>query len=199
MWQGATVVCIASGPSLTVEDVALVRDWRRAREAGRVAIACNTSYQIATWADAMVAQDLGWWRVYGEDVVDKFGAEKLSGCEPPRAVAHAVRRADVSVRSASSLTGGMAIALAAERGASRVVLLGYDCAVRVVDGKRVAHWHGAHPRPLGDAGSVERFDARLTKLARELAASRPGCTIVNATRTTRCTAFARVALEEALA
>jgi hypothetical protein len=199
MWSGATAVCIASGPSLTVEDVALVEEWRRARESGRVVIVCNTSYLIAPWADVMVAQDMGWWQVYGDDAVRRFQGEKLSGCEPPRGLAHAVRRADVSVRSASSLTGGMAIALAAERGASRVVLLGYDCAVKYIAGVRQAHWHAAHPRPLGDAGSVERFDARLTKLARDLARAKPDCKIVNASRETQCTAFERVALEEALA
>jgi hypothetical protein len=199
MWAGATVVCIASGPSLSMDDVALVYTWRRARSHGRAVIVCNSTYMAAPWADVMVAQDLGWWQVLGEDVVRRFAGEKLSGCEPPRAVAHAVRRADVSVRSASSLTGGMAIALAAERGASRVLLLGYDCAVKYIDGVRQAHWHGAHPRPLGDAGSVERFDARLLKLARELAASRPNCKIINVSRETQCTAFERGVLEEALA
>jgi hypothetical protein len=199
MWSGATAVCIASGPSLTLEDVALVEEWRRARSPGRVVIVCNCSYLIAPWADVLVAQDMGWWHVYGDHAVQHFDGEKLSGCEPPVRLARAVRRADVSVRSASSLTGGMAIALAAERGASRVVLLGYDCAVKYINGVRQAHWHAAHPRPLGDAGSVERFAVRLEKLARDLARAKPGCKIVNASRETQCTAFARVALEEALA
>lgn len=198
MWSGAHVVVIASGPSLTEDDVCAVKRWRGVSEDRRV-IVCNTSFRAAPWADVLVAQDLAWWNVYGDEAVSTFRGEMLSGCVPLPKHRHRVSRVTLPQRIASSLTGAVAIALAAHRGAARVILLGYDCAVRYVDGVRVAHWHAAHPRPLGDAGSVARFSSRLERLAQALRTDAPHCEIINASRVTECRAWPRVPLEEALA
>ncbi len=54
-FPGGTILCVASGPSLTQEDV----DYCR----GKVdaAIAVNTSYQRVPWAYALYAADAHWW------------------------------------------------------------------------------------------------------------------------------------------
>jgi len=55
LWPGATVACLASGPSLTRADVALVRAQ------GLPTIVVNTTYQMAPWADVLYACDAKWW------------------------------------------------------------------------------------------------------------------------------------------
>ena len=52
--DGGTVVCLASGPSLTTEDVAYVR--------GRATvIAVNDAVRLAPWADVLYSNDSTWW------------------------------------------------------------------------------------------------------------------------------------------
>src|SRR5262252_1496021 len=55
---GGTVVCLASGPSLTREDVEHVRDRASA------IIAVNDTYKYAPFATALIASDAGWWIVH---------------------------------------------------------------------------------------------------------------------------------------
>ena len=62
-WRGRTVVCIASGPSLTAEDCELVR------ESGCPVIVTNTTFRLCPWADMLYAFDRPWWNHY-----------KLIGC-----------------------------------------------------------------------------------------------------------------------
>ena len=72
-----TAICIASGPSLTQEDV----DYCRGR--GRI-YAVNDVYRLAPWADVLFACDLAWWKRYGP--VLSFSGLRLStdknACEP---------------------------------------------------------------------------------------------------------------------
>lgn len=71
-------------------------------------------------------------------------------------------------------------------------MLGYDCK-HAADGKR--HWHGDHPKGLGNAGSVGKWPAQFRDVAQRL----HGVEIVNATRDTALTIWPQVPLEEALA
>jgi hypothetical protein len=66
-WEGKTVVCIAGGPSLTKEQLELVRAARE-RDAVRV-IVINDAYLIAPWADVLYFADARWakWHVQGVD------------------------------------------------------------------------------------------------------------------------------------
>lgn len=64
-WKGRTAVLIAGGPSLTTEDVEIVR---QARMADRVrVIVVNDAYLLAPWADAHYAGDRRWhgWHTAG--------------------------------------------------------------------------------------------------------------------------------------
>ena len=72
--------CIASGPSLTAEDVELVRRWRLANtpEERRV-IAVNTTFRMAPWADTLFASNDPWW-VWARQEVGQFQGQKL--CHP---------------------------------------------------------------------------------------------------------------------
>src|SRR3546814_16900792 len=60
-WDGMTVACIASGPSLTAEDCESIRT------AGLPAIVTNNTWQLAPWADVLYAGDYQWWKRYGEE------------------------------------------------------------------------------------------------------------------------------------
>lgn len=91
-----------------------------------------------------------------------------------------------------SNSGYQVINLAAQFGARRIILLGYD--FKRTGGK--SHWHGDHPRPLGNLGNLRMWCEHMGLLARDLAAA--GIDVVNASRETALTCFRRMPLEDAL-
>ena len=80
--------------------------------------------------------------------------------------------------------------MAVKAGASRVILLGYDC--QKTGGQ--VHWHGDHPEGLGNAGSMPKW----AKQFEALAASVNGVEVINCSRDTALRAFPRMSLEDAL-
>lgn len=88
-------------------------------------------------------------------------------------------------------SGVGAISLAVHFGAKRIILLGYDC--QKTGGK--THWHGNHPRGLGNAGSINTWPNQFAKLAKDLAGR---AEIINCTRETALTMFERKPLDEVL-
>ena len=183
-WGWRTVVCIASGPSLTADDCERVRQWRHARpeEEGRRVVCVNTTFRMTPWADAVFAIDRDWWKQYGAEV-QGLACERLS----MRLNRHGAKPAGIGEHGNS---GAGAISLAALRGASRVILLGYD--VQYTGGKR--HWHGDHPRSLGNAGSIAQWPEHFEKVAKLLI----GVEIINCSRETALRCFPRERLEVAL-
>lgn len=87
-------------------------------------------------------------------------------------------------------SGAGAISLAVKAGASRVILLGYDC--QKTGG--MVHHHGDHPAGLGNAGSMPKWPEQFKRLA----ASLEGVEVINCSRETALTAFPRGELESAL-
>ena len=137
---------------------------------------------MAPWADALFAMDRAWWKQYGSEARG-FSGERLSMRLNP----HGARPAGVADYGNS---GAGSIALAALRGATRVLLLGFD--VQYSGGRR--HWHGDHPRTLGNAGSIATWPAHFERVA----ATHPGLEIINCSRETALTCFTRSRLEGAL-
>lgn len=88
-------------------------------------------------------------------------------------------------------SGAGAVSLAGLAGARRVVMLGYDC--QKTGGK--VHWHGNHPKGLGNAGSMPKWLDQFKALQRSM----QGVEIINASRETALRCFPRMTLEEALA
>lgn len=182
-WSGYAVVCMASGPSLTADDVELVRQWREAGERRRV-IVVNTTYTAAPWADALYAMDAKWWRFHAAEVA-KLNCAKVCIHAVPGVTK--LQRPDYKHFGNS---GAGAVALAVLAGAVRVILLGYDC--QRTNG--MAHFHGDHPKGLGNALSMPTWGKKFENAARELR----GANIINCSRATALTCWPRAGLSEAL-
>ena len=139
---GGTVVCIASGPSLTKDDVEYVRG-----KADRV-IVVNNGYQIAPWADFLVASDLQWWN-WHKGAKDFKGIKyatskhvKWSGVQILRNEGGSGLSLNPSGIKHGLNSGYRGINVAVHLGAKRIILLGYDLQQGP---NREEHWHGEHP------------------------------------------------------
>jgi hypothetical protein len=141
-------------------------------------------FKFAPWADAMFAMDRAWWRMYLKDVSAKFTGARYTSSKNVRG------SVTVDLGGAGN-SGSAAIRLAAYLGANRVVLIGYDCK-KGSDGR--VHFHGDHPKGLGNAGSMPRWLAHYKSTADYLAP----LNIINASRDTALTLWPRMSLEQAL-
>lgn len=135
LWPGCTMVILGGGPSLTPEDVervGLVRDrtaWSP-NCAVRV-LAIKEAYLLAPWADVLYACDHSWWRYYN-------GAPTFTGLKytleaPTPGVVQLQNTGDAGLEleptglRTGHNSGFQAINLAVHLGATRVLLVGYDC------------------------------------------------------------------------
>lgn len=174
------VVCVASGPSLTAVDCAMVA------LSGHLTIAVNNSYLLAPFADVLYAGDRAWWKQYGRDA-------KAAISECWTASIDAAERFGLHHFEARDFenSGFQAIELAVlKKAATRVVLLGYD--MQHTDGKR--HWHQDHPAGMGNADAVEQWPQRFADLPYRFT----HVDFINCTRQTALTCFRRLPLEKAL-
>lgn len=149
----------------------------------------------------LYACDWRWWNLYisavrsgfrgelwtcSEQARDQFGAYWIRGtpgdgiAAEPESILHGMN------------SGHQAINLACVFGATRILLLGYDC--QHTGGK--SHWHGDHPRTLGNARCVGQWARGFKKQA--LDARARGVEIINCSRTTALKCFARSTIQECL-
>ena len=89
-------------------------------------------------------------------------------------------------------SGAQAIALAALFGATRIVLLGFDMG-RI---NNRTHWHGDHPKPLGNGNRYATWIRAIDTMAAPLRAA--GIAVVNCSRHTNLKCFNRQPLETVL-
>lgn len=184
-WRGRTVACLASGPSLMVEDCVA------AREAGCVTIVTNTTFRLCPWADALFAFDSQWWKAHISEVRRSFGGRLFT-----QSLSYLYREVETTAilrgwRSFGN-SGANAVALAIVCGAPRVILLGYDCALT---GGR-SHHHGDHPTGMRNCDTLPRWPAQFARLA--TFAAKRGVEVVNASRASALECFPRATLAEAL-
>lgn len=147
IWSGQGVVIIGAGPSLTAEQVAVVR------ESGSRVIVINTSWTLAEWADILYAADSKWWdwnagaRAFrGLRVTTSPEASAKYGLHYIRGRQGAGLSADPALihwgPARAQHSGQQAINLAVHLGVTSIALLGYDLH-EGQDG--TGHWHGLHP------------------------------------------------------
>jgi hypothetical protein len=179
IWKGRTVVAIASGPSLSIEDCELVRN------SGLTTVVTNLTFRLCPWADVLYGFDAVWWKQYRQEVAN-FAGEKVSASRLSEK--YGAQTVVIGYRNSGCAAAGLAMA----RGASRVVLLGYDA---MFDGAK-RHWHEDYPRTMDNAGAMGDWPRQFELLARS--AKRRSVQIVNASRRTRLKCFPLMKLEEAL-
>lgn len=192
-WLGATVVCVASGPSLTQEDVESIRGKAKV-------IAVNREFVSAPWADACYAADYRFWKVYQDKLKEvAFSGEKWTMSVQARKEfgINCIGRSNIDgysmIQDAIS-TGGnsgyQAVHLAAYWGASRIILLGYDMA-RTFNRD---HHFGKHDGGLPNGRGFPFWVRRFVPLYKDLTAM--GVKVINCSRHTALTCVPRKPLAE---
>lgn len=194
-WEGKTVVCMATGPSLTPEQVAIVR------ASGAKTIAVNDAYTLAPFADLLYFADVKWHAWHRErQAFREFAGEKCSiflGVDPKLGAIHLLRQASyvgLSTNPGEICTGAnsgyQAINIAVLSGAKRIVLIGYDA--QPSGGRQ--HFFGDHPDKSHAPYDVIRHRfADLIEPTRKL-----GVEILNATPVSAITCYPKVDLAASL-
>lgn len=132
-------VVLATGESLSPEQVARVKSARDDR--GCKAVAVSNAYQLAPWAEAMVANDMRWWRQHPDAlqfVGRKFCGADYRGTEqlPP-----------TPMFPPGTNSGLQAMRVALMLGATRILLLGLDM--------KGTHYFGNHPATLKNSTTAD--------------------------------------------
>lgn len=121
LWSGQTVAVMACGPSLTQDVADALRDHRT--------IVVNDAVRLAPWADMLVALDAG---RYWTQEMREFAGLRLTGIEDDDLDAFYIgmRYERIALSSSHVVeirnSGLAAIRIAAQMGASRIVLAGFD-------------------------------------------------------------------------
>lgn len=185
-----TVVCLATGPSLTREDAEYCRGKA-------TVVALNDAYTLAPWADVLYSSDARWYPFHNwvpsfaglkialDIVHDGVLTIKHSGSEGIDWEADRVRGA--------RNTGGAAINLAVHLGAKRIILLGYDMDVRPGVPR---HFFGDHPPRLDNTFKPDVFRELIATMVKPL--HDRGIEVINCSRSSRLTCFPQMALRDAL-
>ena len=203
-WAGEPCIVAAPGPSLTAEVVRKVRMARWLKQ-WRV-IAVQDAYRVMPFADAMYGCDHRWWDVHKGAV--EFGGERWTSHEDgedsgndkteiaARYGLRCVRGAeaagfstDPSVIHYGANSGFQAVNLAMHKGASRIVLVGFD--MRAVGDK--THFFGDHPAPLHNRTDYRLFIERFREAAKTCRTP-----IINCTPGSALDAFPAMDLDAAL-
>lgn len=175
LWPSRTVAVLASGPSLTREQVELVRT------AGVPAVVVNSTFRLAPWAAVLYAADPEWWDHRDNRDAHQFRGLKVSVSDV-RGVLH-LRDTGVNgfdpnpaaLRTGRN-SGYQALHLAMHTGAARILLLGFD-----FTNKSGSHHHGDHPPGLRSTDEAH-FESWRPHFATLLpAALERGVAIVNCT------------------
>lgn len=210
-----TVVCVASGPSFTIEQAELIAEARRAGRC-RVIVVNDNWRRIP--ADVLYAADFKWWQTHFTEVrAAGFAGELWTQFDETliaRSMKHAEQHAQLvalglhfvkmkrgtalypradGVISCGANGGFQAIMLARLRfDPIRIPLVGYD--MQRTGG--LEHWFGAHPKGLANGnpdGWVKHFAAIAPALRAE------GIDVINCTIATALTCFRRADLATILA
>lgn len=193
-----TMVCVGNGGSLTLDDLAIVRD------SGAPTIVINDVYKWAPWASILYAPDYRWWNNNWPDLARANWQGRFMTIDPDAAIDFRLELAHCEDLHVPMLglnpnpdvlrhgySGGFqAMEIARMLGARRIVLLGYDYGA-------TGHSHAVpgfyHPTPSDYGTMITAFDAAADQLKKE------GTEVINCTRESALTCFVRGDLERVLA
>lgn len=144
-----TCVVLATGASLSPEQVSQVRSAYEERRCKAVAV--SNAYQLAPWADALVSNDMKWWRQHPEAL--QFAGRRFCGAD----YKGTERLPPVPMFPTGSNSGLQGMRVALMIGATRIILLGFDM--------KGTHYFGPHPAPLKNAspGDFQRMMVQFTR------------------------------------
>lgn len=150
-WKGATAAVFGAGPSLTPDAVEALRH--------HFCVAVNFACRAAPWADMLVALDGNWPAEFRD-----FAGMRVAGIEDAELdalyVGHRFQRVRTAAGEIEIRNSGLeAIRIAAEMGASRIILVGFDP-------ERARHFYDDEV----DAGPYPGVLEGLAQITAELAA-----------------------------
>ena len=188
-------VVIASGPSLTPEDVEYCRGMAKV-------YVVNDCHRLAPWADALYACDAEWWDFHAGAA--EFPGEKYTINQEAAAkwklnlIRHNWFEAFLAENNTIALgahgknSGFQAMCLAAMHGHEKIILLGFD--MGHTGGK--SHWFGDHPSPLIKNPDFKRWIRSFNAAAPIMRGQ--GFEVINASRASALDCFKKMDLESAL-
>ena len=155
---------------------------------------------MAPWADALYACDGKFWLGY-PDALDFAGlkvtqsAKTMPGVEKVKVDPHSTRMLfDRFGRlGAGGNSGFQAVNLAAQAGAARIVLVGFDYSLA-----RGEHWHGRHPQGMNNPSELNMRTWRANLDGSAALLSSLGVEVLNASPYSSLTAFEKRPLEDCL-
>lgn len=127
--------------------------------------------------------DRDWWDRYIDEVNATFEGARFSNNQQ-----HERYRVHKVTHKCFANSGAGCVATAVAAGAKKIILLGFDC--QKTDGK--SHWHGDHPKGLGNANKIELWGDKFRQLAQSIPQD---VEVINASRQTALTVFPRGELE----
>lgn len=202
-WEGETVAVLASGPSMSAAVADTVRGRCRVIAINNQAIPTLRDgvmvAALAPWADMLYAADTKWWMHYAAAARAFAGLKLTVRTVLPFDDVHSLELSTsppYDARPTHVVSGGnsgyQAVHVAAQRGAARILLCGFD--MRDVRGKK--HWFGDHPGKLNTPQRYTVWHHNFSDLGAEL--KRRGVEVLNCTPGSALTAFHHVTLQEAL-
>lgn len=178
--KGKPCFILASGPSLTTEDIETVR------QTGLPTIAVNCTWRVARFCSVLYAGDRKWWAAHIDDVDIPAKRVTLNGAAARLYGLKHHRRKLVNGYN----SGMMAIDYALQKRASKVILLGYDCSV-----KNGIHHHGPHKETHNP--TAKRCDIWQLQF-KYIADLHKGADVVNCSRYTELKVFPKAKLEDVI-
>lgn len=160
-------VILASGPSLTIEDIQATKHL--------FTIAINNTWEKARHCDILYAGDCNWW-VHNNEKID-IDAQRYSRSKR----ADQLFRAKYDGGKGNYNSGQSAIELAVKFGFKEIILLGFDCSL-----KNGTHHHGDHENmPNPNAKKIEQWLGQFKAIRAH------GAKIMNCSRYTELECFER--------
>lgn len=167
-WCGCAAIVLATGPSVTLEQIAQIG---RMRAEGVKLLAVNDAYRIGHYPDLLYGCDYKWWQERPELHGPWLEGRKLSGGETSNRQWQSSLAAKMGVTmipgsnrpvwthepwgvSWGGSSGFQAVNLALHTGADPIVLVGFDgrllTAQEEPDEARRYHWFGRYELPLNN-------------------------------------------------